>query len=244
MTLQLMYEAQPAAFEQQVNESTGLKKYKIKGVFSSPGKVNRNGRIYPTNLWETEVQKYQDVIAQGLPNSLMELNHPARSSVDMMEAVAKIDKLYFENGSVMGEAVLLDNPKANQLKTLIDNGVKMSVSSRGVGSVKNGLVESYKLITFDIIPNLGASDFKAEMYGVVEGVLQGKEFMINESGEIEDFKAPKIKDIVEGFSLDEFGNIIEGTSSAVNEGDASLFQKEDIHKAFKEKFSQVLDGLK
>jgi len=239
-----MYEAQPAAFEQQVNESTGHKKYKIKGVFSSPGKVNRNGRIYPSNLWETEVQKYQDVIAQGLPNSLMELNHPARSSVDMMEAVAKIDKLYFENGSVMGEAVLLDNPKANQLKTLIDNGVKMSVSSRGVGSVKNGLVESYKLITFDIIPNLGASDFKAEMYGVVEGVLQGKEFMINESGEIEDFQAPKIKDIVEGFSLDEFGDIIEGTSSAANEGDASLFQKEDIHKAFKEKFSQVLDGLK
>lgn len=112
----------------------------------------------------------------------------------MMEAVAKIEKLYMENGYVMGEAVLLDNPKANQLKTLIDNGIKMSVSSRGLGSVKNGLVEEYKLITFDIIPNLGQSDYNAEMYGIVEGVLKDKEFLITESGDIvEVIKEEKIE---------------------------------------------------
>lgn len=181
--MKLMYDTTDISFEQELAEDTE-KKYRIKGIFSSPGRQNKNGRVYPMNIWESEVQKYQEVLKSGHPNCLMELEHPPRSNVDMMEAVAKMEKLYIENGYVMGEAVLLDNPKANQLKTLIDNGIKMSVSSRGLGSVKNGLVESFKLITFDIIANLGQSDYAAEMYGIVEGVLQNKEFLITESGEI------------------------------------------------------------
>lgn len=183
--MKLMYDTCDISFEQELTE--GLeKKYKIKGIFSSPGKLNKNGRIYPTNIWESEVEKYQEILKSGHTNSLMELEHPPRSNVDMMEAVAKMEKLYFENGYVMGEAVLLNNTKANQLKTLIDNGIKMSVSSRGLGNVKNGLVESFKLITFDIIPNLAQSDMNAEMFGIVEGVLQDKNFLITESGEIKE----------------------------------------------------------
>ena len=119
--------------EQVINESNGTKKYLIKGIFSSPGIKNKNGRIYPKSIWEREVKNYQDVLKSGSSNTLLELNHPARQDVDMMEAVAKMTKLYIDGEYVMGEAVLLDNPKANQLKTLIDNGIKMSVSSRGVG---------------------------------------------------------------------------------------------------------------
>lgn len=183
--MKLMFENSEISFEQELTE--GLeKKYRIKGIFSTPEKQNKNGRIYPMSIWEREVSKYQDVLKSGHPNSLLELNHPSRSQVDMMEAVAKMEKLYIENGYVMGEAVLLNNTKANQLKTLIDNGIKMAVSSRGVGSVKGNLVENYNLITFDIIPNLEQSDHSAEMYGIVEGVLQDKNFLITESGEIKE----------------------------------------------------------
>lgn len=192
--MKLMYDNTDVSFEQELTEGVE-KKYRIKGVFSTPEKTNKNGRIYPRAVWEREVAKYQDVLKTGHPNCLMELDHPPRSNVDMMEAVAKMEKLYFENGYVMGEAVLLDNPKANQLKTLIDNGIKMSVSSRGVGSVKGNLVENYNLITFDIIPNLGQSNYESEMYGIVEGVLQDKNFLITESGEIKE--VPLVQSVLE-----------------------------------------------
>lgn len=194
--MKLLFETSETNFDQELLEGVE-KKYKIKGIFSSPGKLNKNGRIYPMNIWESEVAKYQDVLKNGHPNALMELEHPPRSNVDMMEAVAKMEKLWIENGYVMGEAVLLDNPKATQLKTLIDNGIKMSVSSRGLGSIKGGLVESFKLITFDIIANLGQSDYNAEMYGIREGVLQDKEFILTESGEIREVKIEKIDDNAE-----------------------------------------------
>jgi len=194
--MKLMYDNTDVSFEQELSEGVE-KKYRIKGIFSTPEKQNKNGRIYPKSVWEREVEKYQDILKTGHPNCLMELDHPPRSNVDMMEAVAKMEKLYFENGYVMGEAVLLDNPKANQLKTLIDNGIKMSVSSRGVGSVKGNVVENYNLITFDIIPNLGQSNYESEMYGIVEGVLQDKNFLITESGEIKEVLEIKQEPIVE-----------------------------------------------
>ena len=231
--MKLMFENSEISFEQELTE--GLeKKYRIKGIFSTPEKQNKNGRIYPMSVWEREVAKYQDVLKSGHPNSLMELEHPPRSQVDMMEAVARIEKLYIENGYVMGEAVLLDNPKANQLKTLIDNGIKMSVSSRGVGSVKGNIVENYNLVNFDVIANLGQSDHSAEMYGIVEGVLRDKNFLITESGEIkevtlipekEEIQEAKVeltleeKKIAAERFMSKFSEILgKSSNSSVNEG--------------------------
>lgn len=176
----------------EINEATGEveKKYKIKGVFSTINTKNRNGRIYPEKLWKEQVEKYQDVIKSGSINTLMEYEHPARSNVDPMEAVAKINKLYIEGKYVMGEAVLLNNAKANQLKSLIDNGVKISVSSRGVGSVVDSVVKDFNLITYDIVSN--PSDYNATMNGVCES------FKLNE-GVIDDLH----------FDFDENGNIIK-----------------------------------
>jgi hypothetical protein len=174
-----------------MNESTGQKEksYKLKGIFSTIGEKNRNGRVYPRNLWEKEVKSYQNEINAGSINTLMEYEHPARSEVDPMKAVGKIISLVIKGNYVMGEAVLLNNPQANQLKSLIDNGVKISVSSRGIGSVGNdGVVEDFKLITYDIVPN--PSDFNATMNGICEsyklneGILQGKNFSTDENGNI------------------------------------------------------------
>lgn len=183
------------SIKETLNESGEKEKhYVLKGIFSSPGVKNKNGRIYPLNLWEREVAKYQEVIKSGTSNSLMELNHPPRTQVDMMEAVGKMKRLWIENGYVMGEAVLLDNPKANQLKTLIDNGIKMSVSSRSVGNCVNGEVKDFHLITFDIIPNQEQSDINASMMGIVEGCLENKDFMMVGEAVVEVKDAEKFKE--------------------------------------------------
>ena len=229
--MKLLFETSETNFDQELLEGVE-KKYKIKGIFSSPGKLNKNGRIYPMNIWESEVAKYQDVLQNGHPNALMELEHPPRSNVDMMEAVAKMEKLWIENGYVMGEAVLLDNPKANQLKTLIDNGIKMSVSSRGLGSIKGGLVESFKLITFDIIANLGQSDYNAEMYGIREGVLQDKEFIMTESGEIREVKIEKLETIEEPIK-----ESAENVENSDEQPETREIKKEEIDK---EKLSEEI----
>ena len=211
----------------ELNESTGKteKKYKIKGIFSTIGEKNRNGRIYPPEIWKSQVEEYQKEIEKGTNNCLMEFEHPARSKVDIMEAVARITKLSIDKNHVMGEAVLLDNPKANQLKSLIDNGVKLSVSSRGAGSVVDSIVRNFHLITYDIVSE--PSDYNATMNGVCES------YQLNEG-------------VITGvnYELDKHGNLIEAN---LNESDMYTKSVQDnladvqnhIEKKFTEFFSKL-----
>lgn len=210
--------------EEELNESTGRtsKKYKIKGVFSTIGEKNRNGRVYPSHIWEKQIAEYQTNFSNGSLTTLMEWQHPARTNVDPMEAVAKINSLKIEGNKVIGEAVLLDNPKANQLKSLIDNGIKISVSSRGVGTVKNGIVEDFKLVTYDVVDQ--PSDFNATMNGMVES------YQLNE-GVIEDLN----------FKLDDKGNISKVCSE---DGVCHMFEQSEIHDAIDKKFKEALEALK
>lgn len=227
--MKLMYDidAKPEFIvEETLDESTGKtsKKYKIRGIFSTIGEKNRNGRIYPRELWETEVSRYQNNFQSGSINTLMEWEHPARTNVDPMEAVAKITTLNIKDKYVMGEAVLLDNPKANQLKSLIDNGVQISVSSRGVGSVKNGIVENFKLVTYDVVA--APSDYNATMNGLVES------YQLNE-GIIEDLT----------FGVNDFGHIVTMSENDCS-GSCNMFDKADIDSAILSKFSEVLEEFK
>ena len=211
----------------ELNESTGKteKKYKIKGIFSTIGEKNRNGRIYPPEIWKSQVEEYQKEIEKGTNNCLMEFEHPARSKVDIMEAVARITKLSIDKNHVMGEAVLLDNPKANQLKSLIDNGVKLSVSSRGAGSVVDSIVRNFHLITYDIVSE--PSDYNATMNGVCES------YQLNEG-------------VITGvnYELDKHGNLIEAN---LNESDMYTknvqynltYVQNHIEKKFTEFFSKL-----
>ena len=210
---------------EELNEGSGIseKKYRIKGIFSTIGEKNRNGRIYPRNIWETEVAKYQSNFEKGSLNLLCEWQHPPRSKVDPMEAVAKIEKLTIDGKYVMGEAVLLDNPKANQLKSLIEAGIKLSVSSRGVGNVKNGIVENFNLITYDLVDE--PSDYAATMNGMVES------FVLTE-GIIEE----------KNFEVTEGGSIIEVAMCTDNA--CHLFESTDISNGIIEKFKLFLNEIK
>jgi len=166
----------------ELNESTGSKTYVVKGTFSTPGKKNRNGRIYGQKLWEDNVASYQNELHTNSVNTLMEAEHPARTSVDMWKAVGKIRKLEMREGLVYGEAVILNNntPESNQLKALVDAGVPIGVSTRGVGRLgKNNIVEEFKLITVDFVST--PSDYNAQLKGFSESlILEDKEFNYDE----------------------------------------------------------------
>ena len=178
----------------ELNESTGEKTYVIKGVVSTPEKKNRNGRIYPKKLWEKEVTRYiNEDINNNSYNTLCEWEHPPRSSVDIMKAVAKCRKVWWEDNQVMGEFVILNNnsPETNQLKALIEQGLPIGVSTRGVGRLKGNVVEEYKWITTDLVAS--PSNHASMLTGITEslqenfdenGILKDKEYNITEDGKI------------------------------------------------------------
>jgi len=180
------------SIEENLNESTGNteRNYYISGTFSTPEVKNRNGRIYSRAIWEREISKYQKEIKERSVNTLGEWQHPPRSTVDPLKAVLRIVELKLdETGNVVGKAKILNNntEATNSIKGLIKEGIKIGVSSRGVGKVSaTGVVEDFKLITYDAVDM--PSDYNAMLNGMVEGykfengIMQDKEFMIDENG--------------------------------------------------------------
>lgn len=235
--LKLLYEYHDAnvLIEESVNDKKEkVKKYKIAGIFSTIGEKNRNGRIYPKELWESNVKKYQDVIKSGSINRLCEWEHPERGTVDPMEAVAAINKLEINGKYVMGEATLLDNPRANQLKSLIDNGIKLSVSSRGSGRVKNGIVESFDLITYDLVS--APSDYNATMEGTSIYESQ-KEFVMIDGKLVESLDSSKVE--TKDSNSDDAADIKDSKAKDSDTKDSKL--KESV---LKEHFLEFIEILK
>jgi hypothetical protein len=223
--MKLIYEHNEVIGEvvEDLNEATGKssKTYYISGTFSTIGEKNRNGRIYPKHIWESEVSKYQSEIENNSINTLCEWEHPERTYVDPMNAIAKIVSLKVEGNKVVGKAKLLNNEKASQLKNLIDEGISIGVSSRGVGNVgKNGIVESFKLITYDCVAQ--PSDFNANTTGLTEGIENG--ILVNEDFDIIDDKIVKVK--------------ICGKETCLEES------RENVEQAIIEKFEALFGGNK
>ena len=238
--VKLLYEYESPKVEvvEELSESgESKKKYKIKGTFSTIAEKNKNGRIYPRHLWEAAVSKYQDVLKSGSINRLCEWEHPPRGTVDPMEAVACIDSLKIEGNRVIGEATILDNPKGNQLKTLIDNGIKISVSSRGSGKVgAGGLVEKFDLITYDLVS--APSDGNATMEGYISESQES--FFLTESGELRPITAEEIQKLTESPKVDASKILIEAFNSQ-NEG---LNPLSTLCSSFKSKTKELINNLK
>jgi len=163
-----------SSVEEELNESSNTKEknYYLSGIFSTPEKKNRNGRIYPKKIWEEEVAKYQNELKNNTVNTLGEWQHPPRAEVDPMKAVMKITELKInEDGNVWGKCKILNNNarETNVIKGLIKEGIKIGISTRGLGKIgKNGVVEKYKFITADLVDM--PSDYNATLNGMVEGV--------------------------------------------------------------------------
>ena len=124
------------------------------GVCQRAGVKNGNGRIYNKETLGREIQKYQNAINDR--RSLGELDHPDDSVINLKNASHLITKMYWDGDNVMGKVEVLDTPSGNILKALVKSGVKLGISSRGLGSVKqvNGdtiVEDDFQLICFDFV---------------------------------------------------------------------------------------------
>jgi hypothetical protein len=126
----------------------------MKGILQKADTLNQNGRIYPVQLLEREVRNYQKFIIEN--RALGELDHPDSSVVNLKNVSHIIREAYMENGVVYGTAEVLDTPSGKILQSLIESGVKLGISSRGVGSTrKQGdyhiVQDDFQLICWDYV---------------------------------------------------------------------------------------------
>jgi len=161
-----------------VEENGSKKTHFIEGVFLQSEIKNRNGRVYPMNILTKEVQRYnQQFISKN--RALGELGHPDGPTVNLDRASHKIVSLKQEGRNFIGKAKLLDTPMGRIAKTLIDEGVTLAVSSRGVGSLSEKSGASYVRDDFmlataaDIVADPSAPD------AFVEGIMEDKEWVWN-----------------------------------------------------------------
>jgi len=153
-------------------KENGEKNYRIEGVFAQADTKNRNGRIYPHNVMEQAVEKYntEQVMTK---RSVGELNHPEGPTVNLDKVSHLITELKFEGKNVMGRASILNTPNGMVVKGLLDGGVQLGVSTRGMGSLQNqnGVMivkDDFVLNTVDIVQDPSAPT--AFVNGIMEGV--------------------------------------------------------------------------
>ena len=157
-------------------DKDGKKNHYIQGVFLQGEIKNRNGRVYPIDILEREVNRYTELnISKN--RALGELGHPEGPTVNLDRASHKIESLVREGNNYIGKAKLLDTPMGQIAKSLLDEGVSLGVSSRGVGSLRemggaNYVRDDYQLATAaDIVADPSAPD------AFVEGIMEGKEWV-------------------------------------------------------------------
>ena len=126
----------------------------LSGRIQTCEKKNGNGRIYPCKVLRREVQKYEEVIKDN--RGLGELDHPDDSVINLRNVSHMVTDLWWDGNDVMGKIKILDTPSGRVVKDLINAGVKLGISSRGMGSVQesmgNSVVqEDFELICFDIV---------------------------------------------------------------------------------------------
>lgn len=191
----------------------GGKKYAIEGIFASSEQKNRNGRIYPKAVMESAVGKYIDEqVSKG--RAVGELNHPEGPTINLDKVSHKIDSLDWKGNDVIGKATILNTPMGKIVEGLLEGGVRVGVSTRGMGSLQRGngammVGPDFMLNAVDIVQDPSAPN------AFVNGVMEGVEWVWNngiieaqtiEQMETEIKKAPR-KDLYE-VQVREFKNFL------------------------------------
>ena len=157
-------------------EDGGSKNYKIRGPFLQAEIKNRNGRIYPMHILEKEVGRYNKEYIQK-NRAFGELGHPDGPTVNLERVSHMITRLYPDGTNFIGEAKVMDTPYGKIVKNLIDEGAKLGVSSRGMGSLvpmRGAQVvkdDFYLATAADIVADPSAPN------AFVEGIMEGKEWV-------------------------------------------------------------------
>ena len=184
-TVKLFSEAiEDVEFITEVKDNSGGKNYKIRGIFMQADVKNRNGRVYPMEILEKEVTKYnKNFIREN--RAFGELGHPEGPTVNLERVSHMITELHPDGKNFIGEAKIMDTPMGKIVKNLMDEGAKLGVSSRGMGSLdsKNGANyvrdDFYLATAADIVADPSAPN------AFVEGIMEGKEWVWNNGALVE-----------------------------------------------------------
>ena len=158
------------------DDAEGKKNYRIKGVFMEADIKNRNNRMYPMAVLEKEVKRYNKEYIQQ-KRAFGELGHPDGPTVNLERVSHMITKLYPDGKQFVGEAKIMDTPFGKIVKNLIDEGAKLGVSSRGMGSLEprrdmHVVKDDFYLATAaDIVADPSAPN------AFVEGIMENKEWI-------------------------------------------------------------------
>lgn len=153
----------------------GKKGIYIEGIFMQADKQNKNGRLYPKSVMESALNDYQSLIKEK--RSLGELGHPPNPQINLNNVSHLITNLRFEGSDIVGKAKILDTPMGKIAQNFIEEGVRLGVSSRGLGSLKekNGINEvqnDFHLATVDIVADPSAPE------AFVQGIMESAEWVL------------------------------------------------------------------
>ena len=187
MSLRLLVET-PALdnFEYILEEKStkGPSVLKIKGVYMESETVNKNQRVYDQNDMRREIDRYiQEMVVTK--RALGELNHPTSAEVDLERACHMVTGLHWDGKSVVGESVVLSTPTGAIVRSLVNDGVRVGMSSRALGQLheeQNGInrVNEMRLIAVDCVADPSCPK------AFVNGILESKQFVIRPDGKYEE----------------------------------------------------------
>ena len=178
------FEVSPNQINESMKENNG--KLIVKGVLQRAEAKNQNGRVYPREILVRESKKYdENFVKQN--RALGELDHPDSSVVNLQNVSHNVKEMHFEGDNLVGTCEILTTPSGNILRELFKNGIKLGISSRGLGSVEmvqeaNGdtvskVGDDFELIAFDFVSNPsthGAFLYPEKMNESVDNSLQGR----------------------------------------------------------------------
>ena len=197
-----------------VEEKNGKKEHFISGIFMQAEKKNRNGRVYPFDILNKEVSRYNNEYVNK-NRAFGELGHPDSPTINLDRVSHMITSLHPDGNNIMGKAKILDTPNGKIVKSLLDGGASLGVSTRGVGSLKphNGyqlVQDDFHLATAaDIVADPSAPE------AFVRGIMEGKEWILDGTGwkEVDYYRAKKLiteasRNEIEGVALKVFSNFL------------------------------------
>ena len=137
-----------------VENQNGNGNMMVEGILTTVNQENGNSRVYPKELWVREMKKYAQVIKEN--RALGELDHPESSIINLQNVSHNVKSAQWEGDNVMGKIEILPTPSGNILKALIENGITVGVSSRGMGSVKQigetlEVQDDFELLCWDFV---------------------------------------------------------------------------------------------
>jgi hypothetical protein len=197
-----------------VEEKNGKKEHYISGIFMQAEKKNRNGRVYPRDTLFKEVERYnREYVNKN--RAFGELGHPDSPTINLDRVSHMITSLHPDGTNIIGKAKIMDTPNGKIVKSLLDGGASLGVSTRGVGSLKphNGyqlVQDDFHLATAaDIVADPSAPD------AFVRGIMEGKEWILDGTGwkEVDYYRAKKLiteasRNEIEDVALKVFTNFI------------------------------------